>query len=42
VGTPDGVVGRRTEAAIRAWQTARGVSVDGQPTPALLAALRRG
>lgn len=41
VGTPDGVVGRRTEAAIRAYQAARGLAVDGRPSPALLAALRR-
>lgn len=41
VGTPDGVVGRRTEAAIRAFQAARGMAVDGQPSPALLAVLRR-
>lgn len=42
VGTPDGVVGRRTEAAISAFQRARGLAVDGRPSPALLAALRRG
>jgi len=42
VGTPDGVVGRQTEAAISAYQTARGLPVDGQPSPALLQALRRG
>jgi lytic murein transglycosylase len=42
VGTPDGVVGRRTEAAISAFQTARGMPVDGRPSPALLAALRPG
>jgi peptidoglycan hydrolase-like protein with peptidoglycan-binding domain len=41
VGPPDGVVGRRTEAAIRAFQAARGMAVDGQPSPAVLAALRR-
>jgi hypothetical protein len=40
VGTPDGVVGRRTEAAIAAYQTARGLDVDGRPSPGLLAALR--
>ncbi len=38
----DRVVGRRTEAAISAYQTARGLAVDGRPSPALLAALRRG
>ena len=41
VGTPDGVVGSRTEAAIRAYQAARGLRVDGRPSPALLGALRR-
>lgn len=39
VGTPDGVVGRRTEAAISAFQRDRGLAVTGQPSPALLAAL---
>ena len=42
VGLPDGVVGRRTQAAIRAFQAARGLVPDGQPSQALLAALRRG
>ena len=42
VGTPDGVVGRRTEAAISAFQRTRGLPVDGRPSAALLAALRRG
>jgi hypothetical protein len=41
-GSPDGVIGRRTEEAIRAFQTARGLAVDGRPSPALLAALRAG
>jgi lytic murein transglycosylase len=41
VGTPDGVIGRRTEAAIRAFQSTRGLPVDGRPSPTLLAALRR-
>jgi peptidoglycan hydrolase-like protein with peptidoglycan-binding domain len=36
------VVGRRTQAAIRAFQAARGLVPDGQPSQALLAALRRG
>lgn len=40
-GTPDGVVGRRTEVAIRAYQAARGMAVDGRPSQGLLAALRR-
>jgi len=39
VGTPDGVVGRRTEAAIRAYQRDQGLEVTGQPSPALLARL---
>ncbi len=42
VGTPDGVVGQRTEAAIRAYQTARGLAADGRPSPAILSALRGG
>lgn len=42
VGTPDGVVGRKTEAAIRAYQAAQGMVVDGRPSQALLAALRQG
>ncbi|MEL6449915.1 MAG: lytic murein transglycosylase [Pseudomonadota bacterium] len=39
VGTPDGVIGRKTEAAIRAFQARRGLPVTGVATPALLAAL---
>ncbi|MFW5641421.1 MAG: peptidoglycan-binding protein, partial [Roseicyclus sp.] len=39
-GTPDGVIGRRSEAAIRAFQSANGLSVTAKPSPALLAMLR--
>lgn len=39
VGTPDGVVGTRTEAAIRDYQRDQGLEVTGQPSPALLARL---
>jgi hypothetical protein len=38
-GTPDGVIGTRTEAAIRAFQQDRGLEVTGQASPAILAAL---
>ncbi|MBP0483556.1 lytic murein transglycosylase [Sagittula salina] len=38
-GTPDGVLGAKTEAAIRAWQQARGQPITGQPSRALLLAL---
>jgi len=40
VGTPDGVVGPRTEAAISAYQRANGLSVTGQPSQELLRRLR--
>ncbi|KQT54260.1 hypothetical protein ASG43_01150 [Aureimonas sp. Leaf454] len=36
----DGKPGAATTAAIRAFQSARGLAVDGQPTPRLLAAIR--
>ncbi len=39
-GTPDGVFGRRTEAAIRGFQQARGLPVTGVASPELLAMLR--
>lgn len=39
VGTPDGVAGRKTKAAIRAFQEQAGLPVDGAVTPALIAAL---
>ncbi|MBY6113477.1 lytic murein transglycosylase [Mameliella alba] len=38
-GTPDGVIGKKTEAAISAYQQARGLPVTGQPSRALLQAL---
>ena len=41
-GAPDGVIGRGTEAAIRAYQEARGLPVDGRASQALLRALRQG
>jgi lytic murein transglycosylase len=39
-GTPDGVIGRRTEAAIRAYQQASGLPVTGAASPDLLDRLR--
>ena len=39
-GGSDGVIGAKTEAAIRAFQASRGLAVTGVPSPALLAALR--
>ncbi len=38
-GTPDGVIGWRTEEAIRAYQRAQGLPVDGRASPSLLARL---
>lgn len=38
-GMPDGVLGRKTRAATRAWQLARGTAADGYPTASLLALL---
>lgn len=38
----DGVIGPNSEAAIRAYQRARGMPVTGQPSRALLEGLRRG
>lgn len=40
LGTLDGVIGSQTEAAIRAFQTRRGLPVDGQASRALLEALQ--
>ncbi len=40
VGTVDGVIGARTEAAIRDFQTRRGVTVTGQATRDVLELLR--
>jgi membrane-bound lytic murein transglycosylase B len=35
-GEPDGVLGRRTRAALREYQKARGIVADGFATAALL------
>ena len=35
----DGVIGRNTETAIRAWQASRGLPVTGTPSPGLLRSL---
>ena len=39
VGTPDGIIGSKTEAAVTAYQQARGLPVTGQPSVALLRSL---
>jgi lytic murein transglycosylase len=39
-GGADGVIGKKTEAAISAYQASRGMAVTGQPSMALLQALR--
>ncbi|MDQ0469712.1 peptidoglycan-binding domain-containing protein [Labrys wisconsinensis] len=39
-GTPDGVLGRKSDAAIRAFQTRMGLTVDGQPSEDLLSRLK--
>ncbi|WP_257894828.1 lytic murein transglycosylase [Gymnodinialimonas phycosphaerae] len=39
-GTPDGVIGSGTEAAISAYQAANGLPVTGEPSAALLRRLR--
>ena len=39
-GNADGVIGRGTRAAIEAFQRSRGLPTTGEPSPALLAALR--
>ncbi len=36
-GAPDGVLGRKTRAALRAWQKSKGFAADGFATAALLA-----
>jgi len=41
-GRPDGHLGKRTAAAIRAYQKAKGLPVDGRATQALLQHLRGG
>ncbi|CUH78601.1 lytic murein transglycosylase [Tropicibacter naphthalenivorans] len=38
-GTPDGVIGKKTEAAIAGYQRATGLPVTGKPSAALLRAL---
>jgi membrane-bound lytic murein transglycosylase B len=40
-GEPDGVVGSRTRAALRAFQRETKLPPDGYPTPELLASIRR-
>ena len=40
-GTADGVLGRRTRAATRAWQKSRGLIADGYPSTEMLAVLTR-
>ncbi|MBU2959364.1 lytic murein transglycosylase [Citreicella sp. C3M06] len=42
LGTPDGVFGSKTEAAVSAYQAREGLAVTGQPSRALLERLRRG
>jgi lytic murein transglycosylase len=39
-GTPDGVVGLNTRAALRAWQKARGLVADGYLSPEMVRRLR--
>jgi membrane-bound lytic murein transglycosylase B len=36
-GAPDGILGRKTRAALRAWQHARGIAADGFATADMLA-----
>lgn len=38
-GAPDGVLGRKTRAALRGWQQSRGIAADGFATAAILAAV---
>lgn len=40
VGEPDGVIGLKTRAALRAWQKARGLPADGYLSPEMIALLR--
>ncbi len=39
-GRPDGVVGKKTEAAIRGFEKSKGLPVTGTPSPSLLSMLR--
>jgi len=39
-GNPDGVIGEKGRAAIRAYEQAKGLRVTGVPSKALLSALR--
>jgi len=41
-GAADGVIGPQTRAALRAFQRAAGVPVDGYPGPGVLALLQQG
>lgn len=41
-GTPDGVLGKKTTAAIEGYQARAGLPVTGEPSQGLLAQLRRG
>ncbi|NKB21600.1 MAG: hypothetical protein GKS01_13990 [Alphaproteobacteria bacterium] len=40
-GTPDGVMGKKTEEAIKMYQRFAGLAVDGKPTSSLLSDLRQ-
>lgn len=40
VGTPDGVAGKKTEAAVRMFQQSHGLQVNGQLNPATIQAIR--
>jgi hypothetical protein len=40
-GPVDGLMGRRTGSAIRSYQAARSLSVDGRPSPSLVARLEK-
>lgn len=42
LGTPDGVFGSKTEAAISAYQSREGLAVTAEPSRALLVRLRQG
>ena len=41
VGEVDGVIGLKTRAALRAWQTKQGLPADGHLTPDLAAQLQQ-